>query len=110
MVGIAQPPVKLTELEAITRREVEQYAGNSFKAAHYAILDDIQKLYAVVSVPDLPRPWPSRVVVMAQVVNDKIVIIEDVTDKPLADALMVNGGVPRAQIILAYQGETLPTA
>jgi len=110
MVGIAQPPVKLTELEAITRREVDMYAGNSFTSKTYFIADDLQKLYAVVSVPNHPRPWPSRVSVMAQVVNDKVIIIEDITDKPLVDALMVNGGVPREKIILAYAGEEVPSA
>jgi hypothetical protein len=35
------------------------------------------------------------------VVGDKVIIIEDNTDKPLVDALMVNGGVPREQITLA---------
>jgi len=109
MVGIVREPIVLTELETITRTEVEKYLAISYTSTFYTILDDAQKLYAVVSVPHLPRPWPSRVVVMAQVVNDKVIIIEDVTDKPLVDALMVNGGVPREKIILAYAGETIPS-
>ena len=111
MVGIAQSPVKLSELESITRHEVDQYAGNSFKATYYTIFDDIQKLYVVVVVPDLPRPWPSRVVVMAQIVDDKVIILEDTSlDKPLVNALMANGGIPREKIVLAYEGEIVPEA
>jgi hypothetical protein len=45
---------------------------------------------------------------MAKVVDDKVIILEDTTDKPLYEALMVNGGIPRERIILAYKGETLP--
>lgn len=110
MVGITKEPIVLTDLEAITRREVKGYEARSFQGKCYSILDDQQKLYSVVFVHDLPRPYPSRVVVMAQVVGDKVVIIEDITDKPLKDALMVNGGIPREQIILAYAGEALPEA
>lgn len=36
-----------------------------------------------------------------------IVILEDINDKPLADALVQNG-VAREQIILAYSGEPIP--
>jgi len=108
MVGMIREPITLTALETITRTEVEKYIPISYTSSYYALLDDAQKLYAVVSVPHLPRPWPSRIVVMAQVVGDKVIIIEDITDKPLVDALMVNGGVPRDKIILAYAGETVP--
>jgi hypothetical protein len=109
MVGIVREPIVLTELETVTRTEVEKYVAISYTSTYYALLDDAQKLYTVVSVPNLPRPWPSRVVVMAHVVGDKVIIIEDNTDKPLVDALMVNGGVPRDQIILAYAGEPVPS-
>jgi hypothetical protein len=38
----------------------------------------------------------------------EVVIVEvDNTDKPLVDAL-VQQGIPREQIVLAYAGETLP--
>ena len=108
MVGVVHPHLELTELETITRREVDMYAGNSFKSNSYFVADDTQKMYVVINVPDLPRPWLPRVVIMAQVVDDKVIIIEDNTDKPLFEALMVNGGVPREKIILAYAGEAVP--
>jgi hypothetical protein len=82
--------MKAHDLEAKTRAEVEQDAA--------------------VSVPHLPRPWPSRVIVMAQVVRDQVVIIEDITDKPLVDALVHNAAIPRDKIILAYKGEQFPDA
>ncbi|MGB7338630.1 MAG: element excision factor XisI family protein [Phototrophicaceae bacterium] len=41
------------------------------------------------------------------IIADKIVIEEDRNDKPLVDAL-VQAGIPREQIILAYIGEKVP--
>lgn len=110
MDGMIRLQIVLTQLEIVTRAEVEKYEGVSFTSKAYTLFDDEKKLYAVVSVPHLPRPWPSRIIVMAQVVGDKVVIIEDITDKPLVNALMHNAGIPREQIVLAYQGETMPEA
>ena len=110
MDRVLREKIELTELEAKTRTEVEQYAAFSFTSKAYVIFDDEQKIYTAISVPHLPRPWPSRVIVMAQVVGDKVVIIEDITDKPLVDALVHNAGIPRDKIILAYRGEPVPEA
>lgn len=88
-------------LVEITRREVQAYAEyDGLSADFYSLHDDSQKRYAVVAVPHFPRPWASRVVVMAQVVGEKVIIIEDRTDKPLYEVLMVNAHVPREQIVL----------
>lgn len=109
MVGIAKTEVD-TALVAIVRREVERYAGNAYQARLYPVLDDSNQTYAVIIIEDDPTARPAWVVVMAQVDGDKIVIHEDTSlDKPLYEALMVNGGIPREQIILAYAGETVPT-
>ena len=98
-----------TELELIVQSEIKKYLATSFTSTLYDLFDDEQKRYAIVTIPKgIPHPYPARVVVMAQIITDRIVILEDVTDKPLSEALMVNGGVPREQIILAYRGETPP--
>jgi hypothetical protein len=106
MGRVVKELIRPTELVAIIRAEVLKYVADSYTSKLYVILDDEQKLYAVVTVPHLLRPYPSRVVVMAQVVGEKAVIIEDVTDKPLVEALIA-GGIPREKIVLAYQGEKL---
>jgi len=107
MAGMMEA-LNITSLVEVTRAEVDQYAGPSLGAVTIPVFDERQQLYTVIIVPDRPRPFPARVVVMAQVVNDKVVIIEDTTDKPLVDALM-QAGVPREKIVLAYAGETAPT-
>jgi XisI protein len=97
----------VTDLNAIVEREVEGYSGPALKAVTRALADRERHIYAVVVIPDRPRPFPSRVVVMAHVEGDKVVIDEDTTDRPLWKEL-VAAGIPREQIILTYAGESLP--
>ena len=108
MVSIMEPPAPDITLESIVRREVQLYAGTSDTDRLYSLLDDTNKTYAVVIVPGNLEDRPAWVVVMAQIVDDKVVIVEDITDKHLVEALMVNGGVTREKIILAYKGEQIP--
>jgi XisI protein len=96
-------------LAEMTRQEVARCAGNAHQARLFPIFDDANQTYAVVIIEDDASARPAWVVVLARVVGDKIVIEEDTAlDKPLVDALVVNGGIPREQIVLAYAGETLP--
>ncbi len=45
--------------------------------------------------------------VMARVEGDKVIIEEDLTDRPLVDALL-QAGIAREQIVLAYAGDPIP--
>lgn len=107
MVGLIREAITTQELCRATRQEVERYVGFSPQANLYPLLDDTHQTYAVVIVPHWPRQLPTEIVVMARVIGDQIVIEEETTDKPLVDALMVNAGIPRQQIVLAYAGEKI---
>ena len=87
------------------KHEVDLYAAGALDGICYSILDDEQQRYTAVFVPDDRREYADTIV-MARVDGDKIIIEHDSTDKPLVDALMINAGIPREQIILAYQGES----
>jgi hypothetical protein len=109
MVRVA-PKLTTKTLAEITKREVQLYAATSDTATFMPVLDDAHQIYSVVVVERDPALKPSWVLVMARVEGDQIIIEEDVTlEKHLVDALMVNGGVPREKIVLAYKGEPLPT-
>lgn len=96
-------------LAEITRREVEKYVGRTQDAAMYSLLDEKQQRYGVIIVPESDAERPAYVAVMARIVGDYVVIDEDGTvDKPLYQALMMNGGIPRERIVLTYRGEKLP--
>lgn len=111
MVRVSASPTVEQTLNDITRREVSRYVATSDMDILYPILDDTNNTYAVVIVPHDSDERPSWVFVMARVVSDYVVIDEDgPADKTLSEALMVNGGVPREKIILAYRSESFPGA
>lgn len=101
---------RVNDLPAIVQREVAAYARvRGWKSKVFYVGDEKQQIYSVVVVPDDDHPFISnaRVNVMARIVNDKVVIDEDLTDRPLYEALE-EAGIPREQIVLAYAGEKLP--
>jgi len=98
---------RVADISLTVEREVERYAGRSWKAATYAVSDRQRQIYSVVVVPDLPRSFPARIVVMARVVGDTVMIDEDTTDRPLYEELL-RAGIPREKIVLLYAGEQPP--
>jgi hypothetical protein len=105
---IGRKTSNLADMKAIVRREVDRYAVDVPGCKLYAVLDDLNQTYGVICVPDNSADRPAWIVMLTHIVDDYVVIDEDTTDKPLVDALMINGGIPREKIILAYAGETLP--
>ncbi len=100
---------EISELAQKTRKEVLRYAGYSPIAKLYPLIDDSNQSYAVVMMEDSPEIKPAWIVVMARVIDNKIIIEEDTSlDKPLVDALMMNAHIPREQIVLRYAGESIP--
>jgi hypothetical protein len=95
----------------IVREEVAKYAGNGRGAniILFPILDDVHQTYTVTAVDYPVREDIALIMVLARVVGDKVVIQEDTTDKKLVDALLQRG-IPRSQIVLAYDGEPIPDA
>ena len=101
---------RINDLVAIVRHEVADY-NNVFtwKSKGFYLADDEAKIFTVIDVPDVDHPSAHQplIVVMARIFDDKVIIDEDTTDRPLVEELMRNG-IPREQIILAYAGETIP--
>jgi hypothetical protein len=88
------------------KNDIGKYAGSGRGAGLrlFSIMDDEQKHYAVIAI-DVPRSHRAAgVVILARVVEQGVIIEEDRTDKPLVDALLQRG-IPRGQVMLAYQGE-----
>jgi hypothetical protein len=98
------------DLSALLRETVEAYAdGNWLNARVYSVADPQQHIYATIAVPEYPRHQLAGLIVMARLVGDTIIVEHDTTDRPLWEAL-VQAGIPRSQIVLAYAGEPLPAA
>lgn len=90
------------------RKAVERYAVKGINSDAYLTVSPDGDLLTVI---DFAHDNKGRRFVATSLVvryTDEFVIIQhDDNNKPLVDAL-VQGGVPRAQIILAYAGETIP--
>jgi len=96
------------DLTAVVQHEVAAYACPSPNSTAYYLEDPTNQVYAVVVVPQ-NHTHKVAVMIMARVVNDITIIEADITNKPMVDAL-VQAGIPREQIVLAYAGESPPAA
>ncbi len=98
-------------LETIVAHEVKEYSNRWDYDVHiYYLEETTQKVYQVLVIPDAGHSIIKvpNFIVLARIVGDYVLIEADNTDKPLVDALVHNGGIPREKIVLRYQGETLP--
>lgn len=97
-----------SELIALTRNVVDTYDGSSPHATIHIIQDDTRHKYVVTGIENEPAAEHSWIIIQAQVEGDYVVIAEDsIWDKSLWQRLE-QAGIPRAQIILAYDGEKVP--
>jgi hypothetical protein len=77
--------------------------------SYYFASPDNQSVMVSYVAHDEPNPkYRSGIIVLAHLEQDIVVIEADNTDHPLHEALM-QVGIPREKIILAYAGEKLPT-
>jgi hypothetical protein len=98
---------RLNQFLPILRREIASYSKPSTQGISFFTESPNSDCFTVV---DMYLYKGNRVVDNGLVVclEDEFIIIErDMNDKVLVDALL-QAGIPREQIILAYAGEPLP--
>lgn len=100
----------MDQIEQILRDTISWYSsGGGINNRAFNLSQPEKQAYAV-NVFDAPiHKFPAAIVVMAHIEDDFIVIDADNTDRPLVDKL-VEAGIPREKIILAYVGEPIPAA
>lgn len=98
---------RVADLVTTVQREVEDFELPTLLGTSYAISDTTRQRYTVLVVPDSSHKFDAGITVLTRVVDDKVIIDEDLTDRPLWKEL-VRAGIPREQIILAYAGEQVP--
>jgi hypothetical protein len=96
------------DITAIVRHEVADYVRPSPNSTAYYLDDDEKQIYVVIAVPNRSQEKPT-IIVMARIVDERIIIDTDITNKPLYNALQ-NAGIPSDRIIRAYEGEKPPVA
>jgi hypothetical protein len=99
----------MAELAEILKEAVFWYASAGLNVRTFALTNEEQGVYGVNVVSSPIRRQPAGVVVLARILGDKVIIEEDTTDRPLYITLMERG-IPRERIILAYVGEPVPDA
>ncbi len=88
-------------------RVMNEYAGEGFNSTAYLTWDAAQQFYVVASIATFDKKRFVSADLAVRLVDETIVIEHDMNNKPLVDAL-VQAGVPREKIVLAYAGEKLP--
>jgi hypothetical protein len=96
-------------LKEQVREAVAWYAGSGrgLNARLFVAFDEERQVYIVTSVVYPRYTDTAAVVVLVRIVGDRVVIEEDNTDRPLWQRLLQQG-IPREKIILAYAGEPVP--
>ena len=86
---------------------LEGYTGKAFNGYSYLTSSTDQRHFVVTSVGMVQGQRIVNSGLVVQLSGDTIIIDRDINNKPLVDAL-VQAGIPRTQIILAYAGEPAP--
>jgi hypothetical protein len=94
-------------LTTITRQEMTKYAGEALNGVGYLLESADGTVLATVDFYHWQGNRGADAGLIARLEHDAVVIERDMNDKPLVDALL-QAGVPREKIILAYAGEAIP--
>ncbi len=99
----------MAALTQILEENMRGYAGEALNGYSYLTKSADGSLYTIVSVGQIPERHFVETGLIARIMGDQIIIEQDLNDKPLVDALL-EAGIPRQKIVLAYAGESLPAA
>lgn len=88
-------------------QELEKYAGKAFNGYSYLMMNSEQTVFSIISIGKVREQEVINLAIAARIENNLIQILRDIHSKPLIDALL-QAGIPRSQIILAYAGEAIP--
>ncbi len=88
-------------------RELEKYTGKAFNGYSYLTVSKDQAHFVITSIGYVRGERIVNTAIVAQLIGETIIIDRDIYDKQLVDALL-QAGIPRENIILAYAGEPVP--
>jgi hypothetical protein len=97
----------MDSLKEMVRQVVAGYAGKGLNGVSYLTQSDDRSVFTVTDFARIRGKHISGVSLMVRIVDDLIIVERDQNDKILLDAL-IQAGIPREKIILAYSGEPVP--
>ena len=89
------------------KQVVSGYAGKALNGISYLTQNDDGSVLTVTDFARIRGKHISGVSLIVRIVDNLIIVERDQNDKIVKDAL-VQAGIPREQIILAYAGEFVP--
>jgi hypothetical protein len=96
------------DIETI-RQKIAEYAKPSLTGEPSYLTQSIDgSLFTVVDVSVTDKKHHASISLAVRVSSNFVIIEHDINNKPLVDAL-VQAGIPREKIVLAYAGEAIPT-
>lgn len=95
----------MDSLKQIVKREVAAYAKNLMNGTSYFLTNDTDDVFATVDIAKFREKHIAESGLIVRLIEDKVIIEQDLNDHPLVDALL-QAGVPREKIVLAYAGES----
>jgi hypothetical protein len=97
----------MDNLKAVVKDVVAGYAGKAINGHTYMTASLDEQLFTVVGMGQIKGERFVMTSLIVRLVDDQIIIERDQNDKLLVDALL-QAGIPREKIILAYAGEPVP--
>lgn len=89
-------------------REIKAYAKPPLNGGKSYLTQNAEgSLFTVVDIVTSSGKHVADTGLVVRIEADYVIIEHDMNSKPLVDAL-VQAGIPRSQIILAYAGEAVP--
>jgi hypothetical protein len=96
-------------LKDILYQEMLKYAGEGINGTAYLTSNRESNVFVVVGIATFKGEVIVDSGLVVRLEGDHIIIEKDINSDPLHEAL-IQAGVPRSQIILAYLGESLNAA
>ena len=97
----------MDSMKEIVNQVVAGYAGRGLNGVSYLTRSDDRSVFTVTDFARVRGEHISGISLVVRIVDDLIIVERDQNDKIVKDAL-VQAGIPREKIILAYAGEAIP--
>src|SRR3982751_4512030 len=97
----------MDSLKTSVKNAVKGYAVKGLNSDAYLTISPDENLLTVVDIAHVHGQRLVATSLIVRIVNDQVIVERDDNNKPLVDAL-VQDGIPRSKIILAYLGESVP--
>jgi len=95
------------DIKAILERELQDYAGEGANGHGTLTRSEDGREFSIIVHATARQKQFTFMSLSVSIENDLIIIHQDRNDPALADTLM-QVGIPREKIILAYMGESVP--